>query len=244
MGDSSMGRDTSVDRRTVLRTFGAAAVGAATVTETASARPGRGSLVSAVARNGHYAWFPGGPETWGRSQNPVEMAANGTHWAVGPARGGGIGCRIEGATFPQNAGFDVHLGQLGDVESLTVDARTTASAGAGPAAFVLGLYLDVDGDGDFFEWADGRGNTEQWVGFGGDGEGLTASTADGSYVLDDDTVLELLELPDGKATVGELKAGDVGGVGADTDAAVYLGVAAGGDAREAIVVDDVTVERA
>jgi hypothetical protein len=239
-----MVRDTSVDRRTVLRTVGAAAVGATAVTGRVVAHPGRGNLVSTVARDGHYAWFPGGPPTWARSQNPVEMAANGTHWAVGPVRGGGIGCRIEGATFPRNAGFDVHLGRLGDVESLTVDARTTASAGAGPAAFVLGLYLDVDGDGDFFEWADGRGNTEQWVGFGDDGEGLGGSTADGSYTLDDDTVLELLVLSEGEATVGELKAGDVGDVGADTDAAVYLGVAAGGDAREAIVVDDVTVERA
>lgn len=204
-------------------------------------------LAADVASHGHYAYFPLGPDSWGRARRPFDRRSGGARWAAGPAPGGAVRCLVEDVPEGGNAGFDLHLGPLGNVHEVTVDARTVSTASGSSAALFLGLYLDVDGDGDFFAWTDAGGTAEAWEGFGPDGEGAAFPAVDGPIAVDDDTEFGLFHMGADAATLGELKAGEVAGadgtlVDGSTYAALYLGVVGGATAgREEVVVDGVTV---
>jgi hypothetical protein len=54
----------------------------------------------------------------------------------------------------------VHLGRLGEIETVTVTSRTLQTPNTtGPAVLFVGLYLDKDENGEFFEW-EATGDTE------------------------------------------------------------------------------------
>lgn len=211
----------------------------------AAADPDRrgGALASAVAGHGHYAWFPGGPDSWGRSAAPFDVREAGSRWAAQPTDGGGVRCLVEDLPADRNAGFDVHLGPVGDVAAVNVVSRTVETQRtAGPATLFVGLYLDADGDGEFFEWESADGARDDWVGLGGDDEGLQASGADGELTIDDDTEFALVDA--GRtATLDALKGGEVEGIDGSTAAALYLGVTSTGGGNEEVVVESMAVHR-
>jgi hypothetical protein len=236
-------------RRTVLKTLGVAAVGGTASAGTAAAR---GNLVSKINSHGHYAWFPLGPDSWARSKNPFDTRRDEFRWMARPGAGGSVRCLVRNLPASRNAGFDVHVGRLGDIREVTIDAETVRTTRpGGTAELFVGLYLDADDDGDFFAWNDGRGNTDTWAGFGKDSEGATFPTADGEITLDGSTEFQLFHVGGGPnpATLRQLQDGEVSGVegetiNGNTDAAVYVGVASAGEGTEEVIVDSLTVERA
>lgn len=239
----------NTDRRTVLKTLGTAVVGGTVSTGTVAAR---GNLVSKINSSGHYAYFPLGPDSWARSKNPFDTRRDDSRWMARPDAGGSVRCLVTELEPFRNAGFDVHVGRLGDIQTVTIDAETVRTdRSGGTAVLFVGLYLDADDDGDFFAWDDGRGNTDTWDGFGKDSEGAIFPTADGEITIDGDTEFELFHVGNGPnpATLRQIQAGDVSGVkdetiDGDTDAAVYVGAASAGEGTEEVIVDSVTVERA
>jgi hypothetical protein len=200
-------------------------------------------LVAAIQGHGHYAWFPGAPETWARSSEPTEMSSEDMRWLIQPTTDGGVRSRIENSAENRNAGFDIHLGGLGELAEVEIESRTVETqSGTGPATLFIGLYVDVDDNGGFFEWESGDGPTEAFAGLGGDEEGVAFAGANGTYVIDDDTTFALIEA-ETQATVGELKNGAIEGIDADTDVGLYVGVASTGGGVEEVVVEDVAVTR-
>lgn len=243
---------TDVSRRTVLRTgLVASGIAFGVGPALAGTARGEGNVVSMVASDGHYAWFPLGPDSWGRSQNPVdgEQEDGDARWLAQPAAGGGVRCRVENLSTPfRNAGFDIHLGALGSVEELTVASRTRRTDSGDTGTVVGALYFDVNDDGEFFAWKDARGNTEAWAGFGGDTERGLARSATGSFSIEDGTELPVFaEDPEDPPTLGEIKAGDaIEEVDETTSAALYLGAASSGGesaGTEDLVVESVDIER-
>lgn len=214
----------------------------------------QGSLVSKVASNGHYAWFPLGPDSWGRSQNPIDKEQDvdnqdkDARWLAEPAAGGGIRCRVENLPTPfRNAGFDVHLGSLGSVKELTVESTTQQTTQDSGTGTVIGaLYFDVNDNGEFFAWEDAQGNTESWVGFGGDTERGLTRPATGRFTIDDDTELPLFAKdPNNPPTLREIKAGEaIDEVDGDTNTAIYLGAPNLTGGTEDIIVESLDIERA
>lgn len=246
-----------VSRRSVLKygvlTTGVVS-GATSLVGTVAGERGNhpGNLVSKVASRGHYAWFPFPlePSTWGRSTNHFDMQDGTARWMAKPAQGGGIQCRVENlpTTFA-NAGFDVHLGRLGSISQIDITAKTSTSEGFGGTARVVGaLYFDVNGNGEFFAWADGKGNTETWAGFAGDTERGLAIPADGNrFTINDDTEFPVFADLSPPPTLGEMKAGAIEGVDETTETALYLGVGSAGGEKsgaEEVVVQSMSVERA
>jgi hypothetical protein len=241
-----------VSRRGVLRA-GTFAVGGVVLggvglrgvwTETGADPDQRGgALVSAVERHGHYSWFPHGPDSWGRSTAPFDGGDGESRWVAQPTDGGAIRCRVENLPAERNAGFDVHLGALGDVAEVTVVSQTVETQRTtGPATMFVGLFLDVDGDGEFFLWEDADGPTDGWVGLGDDEEGVLSSASGGELTLDADTEFFVVGTEQ-TATLADLKRGDVEGVDGATAAALYVGVASSGEGTEEIVVEAVDVRR-
>lgn len=203
-------------------------------------------LASTIENHGHYAWFPKGPETWGRSADPYEMQDGESRWLAQPQSDGSVRCLGENlGTEPPNrsTGFDVHLGPLGTIETVTVASRTLQTPRTtGPAALFLGLYLDKDNNGEFFTWEANDDGTESAQGPGNDDEGLLFSAASGEVTIDGDTAFQMLHA-ETAATVTELQNGSVEGITGETAAALYVGVINGGEGTDEIVVDDLQVQR-
>jgi hypothetical protein len=170
---------------------------------------------------------------------------------VGPDAGGSVRCLVTNLPAFRNAGFDVHVGPLGDIQEVTIDAETVRTdQSRGTATLFVGLYLDADDNGDFFAWNDGRGNTDTWDGFGRDSEGVIYPTADGELSIDGSTEFTLFHVGGSPetATLRELQAGIRGfeneTIDGNTDAAVYVGAASAGEGTEEVIINSLTVERA
>lgn len=234
------------DRRTVLKTFGAGLVGATVLAETGGAR---GTVVSQINRDGHWAWFPLAQEHWGRQKHPYDFRLDDSRWMGEPTAGGGVRARVEniGKEGPpnRNTGFDIHMGPIGDLDEITFASRTVRTQVGSEARLFVGLYLDENKNGEFFHWETVQGDRERALpGPGGDEEGLLFIDAGGSYTISDSTTFLLLVRGFKPATLGELKAGDIDGIDASTPAALYLGVIdkeAGG--AEEVVIEDVTIRK-
>lgn len=202
------------------------------------------TIVSEVHRHGHYGWFPVGPDTWGRSSNPVEMSDGDMRWEVKPTADGGVRSLVENLPANRNAGVDIHLGPLSELEEITVTAETLQTArGTGPANMFVGLYLDVDDNGEFFEWESESAATDSWVGFGGDDEGLIFRSGHGEITIDDTFTEFLIFHAEQHASISDLRAGVIEGIDGSTSAALYTGVASTGEGTEEVVIKDVSVKR-
>lgn len=239
----------SVSRRSVLRkgavATGAVLLGGPTVVGQATAQDGQVGLASQIESHGHYMWFPLGPESWGRSATPYDMQDGDSRWLAQPQSDGSVRVLAQnlGMEPPnRNAGFDVHLGRLSTIETVTITSRTLQTPRTtGPSVLFLGLYLDKNDNAEFFEWEATNG-IDSWVGFGGDEEGLLSSAASGEVTIDGDTVFTLVGA-EAQATLTELQEGIVEGISGETASALYVGVANGGEGTDEVIVDDVRVHR-
>lgn len=216
----------NTNRRTVLETLGAAAVGGTVLTGTAAAR---GNVVSKINNNGHWAWFPLGQEKWGRQKHPYDFREGESRWIAEPASGGAVRTLAKNIGGPEffpdrNTGFDIHMGQLGDLGAITVKSRTVRTQVGSEALLFIGLYLDENKNGEFFHWEKDKGDRESAKpGTGGDEEGLLTIDAGGAFTISEDTPFYLLVR--GKTTTfGELQNGNVDGIDGETPAALYIGV--------------------
>jgi hypothetical protein len=206
---------------------------------------GMTGLPAMIDAHGHYAWFPFGPASWSRSPDPYDIEENDSRWLAEPTDGGGVRVLVENlGTDPpnRNAGFDVHLGPIGEVATVTVDARTLHTPNTtGPATLFLGLYLDTDDDGEFFAWESTDG-VERFTSLGDDEEGIAFYGASGSVEIDRETSFGLVGART-EATFAALQRGEVDGITGETAAALYVGVVNAGEGVDEVVVDDLTVVR-
>jgi hypothetical protein len=237
-------------RRRLLRT-GIVAAGATTFGVPAVAggqsttQRQQDGLAAKVENDGHYSWFPLERETWGRSDAPYDMEKGESRWLAEPEPDGGVRClgrHLGTDTSSGNTGFDLHLGALGDVETITVTSRTLRTSRDSPVArLFVGLYLDKDDNDDFFEWEAGDG-ADSFVGFGDDDEGIVVREANEEFTIDGDTSFNLNRAGT-EATLAELQAGRVEGITGDTNAALYVGVINEGEGTDEVVVEEVQVQR-
>lgn len=231
------------NRRTVLKTLGAGLVGGPILSGSASAR---GNVVSQINRDGHWAWFPLEQEHWGRQKHPYDFRLGDSRWMADPAPGGAVRALAKNITTPntfpnRNTGFDIHMWPLGDIDTISITARTVRTVKGDTATLFLGLYLDKNDNGEFFHWEREQGDRESAKpGPGGDDEGITFIDADGTFTITDDT--EFFVLHAGEfATVGDLKAGEIDGIDGRTASALYIGV--GDDTPDTSGVDEAVIER-
>lgn len=239
----------SVSRRNVLRkgavASGAVLTGGTALVGRSAAQTNQTGLASKIESHGHYAWFPFGPDSWGRSGSPYDLQNGDGRWTASPESDGGVRCLVQSlGTEPpnRNAGFDVHLGQLGEIERVALRARTVQTERTtGPALMFAALYLDTNENGEFFEWETTNG-ADNWVGLGGDEEGIASYGASGEITIDGETTLGLVEAGT-QATMDELKDGTVEGIDGETATAIYVGVVNGGEGTDEVVVDDLSVQR-
>lgn len=221
----------------------------------------RSSLASRIASGGHFAWFARSAEYWGRQSTPYDRQAECGRWTATPTPDGGLNLfvqNIDVSATQQSAGFDLHLGRLGDVDSVRIDSRVVRE-GRYSTDLALALYLDEDENGEFTEWTTTGDGPDRWEGYGGDEEAVKTVPVTKTVVVDDDFNFRLLNRDSAEATLGELKRGEINyysddkgretgenrGIDADTNAAIYIGlVDTGQNDPVEIVVEDVTVERA
>jgi hypothetical protein len=142
----------------------------------------------------------------------------------------------------RNTGFDVHLGRLGTIDSVTVTSRTLQTPRWRPAQLFYGLYLDKDGSGEFGNWESNDDGTESALGAETDEEGLLLSAASGEMTIGGDTVFGLL-YAETEASLTELQEGAIEGISGETLTALYIGVINGGEGTDEVVVEDMQVSR-
>lgn len=185
-----------------------------TPTPTATPTPTGPSVASLVESDGHYAWFALSEGNWARQRSPYDIQRSGGRWLAEPTADGGIRCLVRAIDYYpytlQSAGFDVHLGRLGDVTRIRIDSELVRSGTLVPKLAVA-LYIDEDGDGEFFRWEETERERDAWVDLGGDEEAIVSSgpVAGEPLVIDDETGLGLVNRDAATTTFGRLKEGDI-----------------------------------
>lgn len=220
-------------------------------------------LDATIKDQGHYAWFALGQGHWARQHSPYDMQEGCSRWLAQPTENGGIRCFVKridvGGLFPQSAGFDIHLGRLGDIEEIRIPHQVIQS-GKLSTEFAIGLYLDEDENGEFFIWEDPVDGREAFGGtLGGDEEAFQTMTAGEPVVIDSETNFRMVNRASAEATLGELQIGDIRyysdnnerdtgenrGIDGDTNAALYVGLVDDGyDQGIEVIVQNVIVVEA
>lgn len=238
-----------ISRRSLLRkgavATGAVVFGGTTVVGSSVAHDEQAGVVAQIEGHGHYAWFPLGRESWGRSTTPYDMQDGDSRWLAQPQSDGSVRCLAQNlGTEPpnRNTGFDVHLGRLGTIETVAVTSRTLRTPRWGPAELFFGLYLDKDDSGEFGNWEPNDDGTESALGSETDDEGLLFLPASGEVTIDGDTVFRLINAGT-EATLTELQEGTVEGISGETLTALYIGVINGGEGTDEVVIEDMRVSR-
>ena len=230
----------------------------------------RGNLISWINSDGNYAVFDSSGAYWRQSKNPLDIQDGDRRFVAEPASSGSLRCRIEGDEAPGNVGGYVNIGELGDIEEVSIDTEAVTEG----ALLWTGFFFDVEGTGGYWEWERIHGNTEQFVSLGDDPECLDAFLAAESLEIDDETEFDTLIIPEGtvpgdadkdeyvtvpplgfaiapySVTLGDFRAGEVEGDGymiplhtdESTNVGLALAVFAMGEDHE-VIVHDVTVDR-
>jgi hypothetical protein len=152
-----------------------------------------------------YYWGSGA-ETFRSAQPSVHDVGGGTiTHALMPD--GAVELTTSGQPPPVDVGFWTVPVRLGDLQSVVVNLTANSAQ-----VLRVDLFVDVDGDGDFFEW-DANGN---WVGYGDDHWLLGPTSPTLGITVDGSTVF-------GTHTLDELKAGTVG-IGPATPVAISVAI--------------------
>lgn len=188
-----------------------------------------------------WTWFPSEGASGGRSDDPFDVDGGEDRWHAGPTEGGGVRCLVEGDQAPGNAGIYLDIGRLGRIGRVDIDVETVRSDGDDQQLLVA-IYLDRDGDGDYFEWEPSNGH-EALVSLGDDVEAVRLIPAGGPVTVEVDHEHELVASDDTRVvTLGELQRDRIDGVTAFTDAAIQVSVVGSGEGNtEAAIVHDVEV---
>lgn len=192
----------------------------------------------------YWAWYPADQDLWSRSATPYDFEEGGGRWMARPTEDGSVRCRVENDDPPGNAGFYVPLGEIGQVERVTIDSETVQSEGDDAQMLLVALYFDADGDGEYFQW-ETRDDREAFAGLGADLEGIRLFPAGDSVTIDADTMLDWIPPMEEKlVSFGDVTRGGIDGVTPATKAAVKVSVVGSGEGNaEEAIVHDVTVER-
>jgi len=157
-----------------------------------------------------YYTYTFGAIPWSRSQTPVTQtnAGNTVSDTYNPADGS-ITLTITAAPGYEDNGFYFYVGSLQNLDTLKV----VATPGSGP--FSVNLYLDVDGDGEYFTWSG-----TLCTGFGLD----QSLNYNGPPPVNGVLMIGPTSTFSGH-TIPELRTGAVAGVSGSTHAAIWLGIA-------------------
>lgn len=143
--------------------------------------------------------------TWSRSSTPVTIASpNVVSQSANPD--GSVTFTITGATGYEDNGFYFYAGPLQNLGSLRI---------VGTGAFSANLYLDVDGDNEFFLWS-----SNVYTPGGPDVSKPCPAPVNGVITIDSST---LFTFGASSYTLSQLRAGS-GGVTASTRAGFWIGI--------------------
>ena len=155
--------------------------------------------------------YPNGGNTVSQSFNPVD---------------GSVTLTITNAPAYQDNGFYFYVGSLQNFNTLKV----VAAPGSGP--FSANLYLDANGDGQFFSWV-----ANVYSGLGGDLYYTGPSAVAGVLTIDAaDPTCKF-----GGFTIPQLRAGSVAGVSGSTGVAIWLGFSLGAGQSQTTTISTVKV---
>jgi hypothetical protein len=143
---------------------------------------------------------------WTRSSSPVTLTngANVVSQSANPD--GSVTLTIANAAAYEDNGFYFYIGTLQYLSSLRV-------VGVGAGTFTANLYLDVNGDGEFFVWSP----PNVYSNVGADLYYSGPSSVGGVLTIDATTLF-------GGYTLPQLRAGMLGGVNANTRVGIWLGI--------------------
>jgi hypothetical protein len=144
-----------------------------------------------------------------RSTVPITTGVA-TQAAVGDA----VTVAISNTSGYADSGVAFYAGRLGDLPNFTL-------TGAG-TAYSLNLWFDTNNDGEYFAWS-----SNVLTGLAGDNYGLGPSSVGGTLTMNDSSSFGMMSGSYGPFTLGQLKAGAVSGITADTHVAIWIGVAGG-----------------
>lgn len=143
------------------------------------------TLNDTVEFGGYYEIYPDDPSLYGRSNTAIDRMEGDSRWVSEPTDDGAMRLRVENDGGV--SGFSLFTGTLGDLESYTIEAETLETDRAEEGLLWVGTYMDVDMNGDFFEWSDDDG-IEAFLGFGADTECLGHAPIDPGGVTIDRTM--------------------------------------------------------
>lgn len=232
-------RTGGIDRRTLLATGTATVLGAGLAgcmgggnRDGNDQGPSPRQLIEQDDSSYYSLFVKGG--TGYRTMTPFDVERKNERWMTQPTSDGGIRCRVENAGSG-TAGFELSIGPLGDIDTITIRSRTERNA-----KVFYALYLDKDGDGEFYKWEQVTEDRQRFVEYGNDKEAVEAAPAGDPITIDEDAQLTFTG---GKATtLGELQQGQFQGIGGSTATALYAGVLGNSSDNRELVIEDVDVQ--
>ncbi len=168
--------------------------------------------------------FNGGGFT--RSLTPVSLVNGANTLSQTANADGSVTLTINNVSGYEDNGFYFYAGTLQYLSTLRI---------VGTGVFSVNLYLDVDGDGEFFTW-----NSSNVYAGGGlfDGFYSGPSATNGIVAIDSTTVFNCIFVNNGAGanhTLPELVGGAVAGVNGNTRAGVWIGIAPGAGSQSVTI---------
>lgn len=187
------------------------------------------------SEDNYYSWFVEGEKGF-RSTRPFvyNPQKNDNLWRAQPTSDGGVRCRIENAGSG-TAGFELSIGPLGEINSVTIQSRS-----GGDAKVFYALYLDKNDDGEFYKWKKTGDIRQRFTGYGKDKEAVSSFPAGKEITIDDDANLKFTG--NKPTTLEELRQGKFQGIGGSTATALFVGVLGNASDNRELVIEDVDVE--
>lgn len=187
-----------------------------------------------------WTWFSSDETPWSRRFDPFDFQIDGARWLAAPTADGAVRCRVENDDPPGNAGIYTDPGRIGQITHIEIDTETVHSD-SGEQEMLVTIYLDIEGNGDYFEW-ESESDRERFVSLGNDAEITGRFPADETVSIDSDTAMDLIqpEAEKQRVTLGELQRETVEGVTAVTGAAIQVSVVGSGSgSTEEIIVHNI-----
>lgn len=232
-------RSRGIDRRSVLKATSVTVLGTGLAGCMGSGNESdQGPSPEQMIKNSednYYSWFVEGGKGFRSTRSFVyDPKKNNKLWRAQPTADGGVRCRIENAGNG-TAGFELSIGPLGEIDSVTVRSRSNRDA-----KVFYALYLDKNDDGEFYKWEKTGANRQRFTGYGKDKEAVNSSPAGKDITIDDDAKLTFTGSK--PTTLEELQQGQFQGIGGSTATALFVGVLGNTSDNRELVIEDVDVK--